>query len=128
MLKNITLILIVILYCIISRVVYAADTYEGTFASASQTTQVTVTTNTQVLPYDQTRVHWNVHPEGSTGIRCVPGLSNGQVSSITPTSSVGQELVGGGYFDSVPWTPPQLSMNCTSEGGSVVVDVWIDFK
>jgi hypothetical protein len=127
---KIQLILFIILALLIwsTKFSWAADTSNGAFASASQTTQVTVTTNTQVLTYDITRVHWNIHPEGTTGIRCVPGLSNGNASSIIPSTSIGEEFIGGGYFDSTPWTPPQLSMHCTAESGSVIVDVWQDFK
>lgn len=111
-----------------SAICLAADTYEGTFASASSVINVTVSSNTTVLAYDTSRVHWNLHPEGTTAIRCVPGLSNGNPSSIIPSASVGEELLGGGYFDSYPITPPQLSLVCTSESGSVVVSVWQDYK
>ncbi len=116
------------LYCFRGEVLWAADTFEGAFAVASSTTNVPCTTNSPLLTFDPTRVHWNLHPEGTTGVRIVPGLSNGNPSTTIPTASVGEELVGGGYFDSTPWTNPQLSWVCTSEGGSVTVSVEQDYK
>lgn len=112
----------------LSKITLAADVAQGTWANSAGQTNVTVTTNTLVLTYDQTRVHWNVHPEGTNGVRCYSGWSNGAASPLTPTTTAGEELLGNGYFDSSPWTNPQLSLTCTAESGSVVLSVWQDYR
>ena len=116
----------ILLLCITSATVLAQGT-NGPVANSSSARNVSVTTNTLVLAYDGTRLHWNLHPESSTGIRCEPGLFNKQDSSITPTTTIGEEFIGNGYFDNAPFTPAFLSLRCTAESGTVVVSVWEDF-
>lgn len=97
------------------------------FANQSIQAQVTITSaSTLVLAYDGTRIDWSIHPEGTTSIRCVSGLYNGNPPTIPPTSSVGFEMTGGGYWYSLPNSPSSASVYCASEGGSVVVDTWTD--
>jgi hypothetical protein len=87
--------------------------------------QVTVSSGTQVLIFDGTRMDWTLHPAGGN-IRCEPGFTNGQNSALTPTSSVGMEFVSNGYYTN--YSTPTVSLVCTAESGSVVTDLWIDYK
>ena len=87
--------------------------------------QVTVTSNTQVLAFDTSRLSWTIHPNGAN-IRCIPGNTSGQPSSTVPTSTVGYEITGNSYITN--YSSYTVSLACTAEAGSVVVDIWADTK
>jgi hypothetical protein len=76
-----------------------------------------------IVIFDTSRFKWIIHPEGGT-IRCEPGLINGQVPGITPSSSVGFEFVSNGYFDSTLYVSPVVIISCVAESSSVPVSVW----
>jgi hypothetical protein len=87
--------------------------------------QVSVTTNTQILAFDPTRIDWTIHAR-SGSVNCIPGLVNGQASSTAPTTSLGYEFLSGSYIQNT--SSPTVSLNCTSESGTATVDIWVDSR
>jgi hypothetical protein len=87
--------------------------------------QISVSTNIQVLAFDGTRLDWTIHPRNGN-VNCIPGLVNTQPSGTAPTTTVGFEFLSGSYLSN--FSTPTVSLNCTSESGTVVVDVWIDHR
>jgi hypothetical protein len=87
--------------------------------------QVSVTTNTLVLPFDGTVIDWTIHPRNGA-VNCIPGLINGQASLNVPTTTFGMELISGGYYQN--FTTPTVSVACTAESGTVLLDIWADHR
>ena|SRR5579872_7498523 len=75
-------------------------------------------TASTLFAYDGTRVGWTMHPENGN-IRVTFGNAFGWIPP-NPTSSIGAELLGGGYFQAFPTTNPTDAVLCISETGSTV--------
>jgi len=103
-----------------------------TIAQSSFQSNISVSSDTQVIAHDGTNVNWCVHVDYNVttadGIRCESGLWNGTGPGVTPTSSVGYEISPGSTLCSnqLPNNPAVLSLFCSAEAGSPAVSVWVD--
>ena len=116
-------ILISVLFAMILFGVKAKESHAQTVSGNPSYIQVSVTSQTLTLPFDGTRLDWTIHPN-ACAVKCIGGLLNGQPANQVPTTTFGFEIISNAYLTN--WVSPTVSLTCTSESGTCVVDFWID--